>query len=390
MRQLSDPELIAPPVGLYVHMPWCIQKCPYCDFNSHSLRSDLPETVYIEALALDLEQEKTRLGSRQITSLFIGGGTPSLFSARSIAQLLQHIQQTVSCSSTMEITLEANPGTVEYAKFHGYFEAGINRLSIGIQSFCDSQLKQLGRIHDSQSAIKAIDAAHYAGFDNFNTDLMFGLPGQTIQSAVNDVQQAIALNPSHISHYQLTLEPETPFYYSQPVLPIDDDIWAMQLACSELLIDNGYRQYEVSAWAKDERRCQHNENYWKFGDYIGIGAGAHGKLTQTTTQQITRCWKQKNPRQYMHSLQVSQAFDGASTIEKEDRAFEFMMNQLRLKDGFQIDQFSQRTGLTIDTLEPVLSSCIKNNLLFRSKNQIGSTELGWRYLDTILEQFLPV
>jgi oxygen-independent coproporphyrinogen-3 oxidase len=290
----------------------------------------------------------------------------------------------------MEITLEANPGTVEYAKFRGYFEAGINRLSIGIQSFSDVQLKQLGRIHNSQSAIKAIDAAHHAGFENFNTDLMFGLPGQSIQSAVHDVQQAIALNPSHISHYQLTLEPETPFYYSQPVLPQDDDIYAMQLACSEQLTDNGYQQYEVSAWAKDNHRCQHNENYWKFGDYIGIGAGAHGKLTNTTTQQITRCWKQKNPRQYTNSLQVLQAIGGTSTIEKKDRAFEFMMNQLRLKDGFQIDQFSLRTGLTIDTLEPVLSSCINNNLLFRSTNQIGCTDQGWRYLDSILEKFLPV
>lgn len=389
MHQKPDPKLIAPPVGLYVHMPWCVLKCPYCDFNSHSLRGDLPESAYLEALILDLEYEKTRLDSRHITSIFIGGGTPSLFSVESISQLLQNIRQTVSCNNTMEITLEANPGTVEYAKFKGYFEAGINRLSIGVQSFCDSQLKQLGRIHDSQSAIKAIDAAHHAGFENFNTDLMFGLPGQSIQTAVNDVQQAIALNPSHVSHYQLTLEPETPFYYSQPVLPKDDDIWAMQLACSERLMDNGYLQYEVSAWAKDNHRCQHNENYWKFGDYIGIGAGAHGKLTNTTTQQITRCWKHKNPRRYMNDVQNSQAIEGTSTIEVEDRAFEFMMNQLRLKDGFQINQFSQHTGLTIDTLEPVLSSCINNNLLFRSKNQIGCTDQGWRYLDSILEQFLP-
>jgi oxygen-independent coproporphyrinogen-3 oxidase len=389
MYQKPDPKLIAPPVGLYVHMPWCVQKCPYCDFNSHSLRSDLPESVYIEALVQDLEHEKIRLGSRQITSIFIGGGTPSLFSSESISQLLQTIQQTMPCSSSMEITLEANPGTVDYAKFQGYFDAGINRLSIGVQSFCDSQLKQLGRIHDSQSAIKAIDAAHHAGFVNFNTDLMFGLPGQTIQSAVADVQQAIALNPSHISHYQLTLEPETPFYYSQPVLPKDDDIWAMQLACSERLKDNGYQQYEVSAWAKDDYYCQHNQNYWEFGDYIGIGAGAHGKLTDLETQQITRCWKLKNPRQYINSLQDSHAIDGITAIEKTDRAFEFMMNYLRLKDGFQLEQFSQRTGLTIDKLEPALSQCVDDNLLFRSNHKIRCTEHGWRYLDSILEQFLP-
>ncbi|MEE9413054.1 MAG: radical SAM family heme chaperone HemW [Methylococcales bacterium] len=389
MQQQSDPKLNAPPVGLYVHMPWCIQKCPYCDFNSHALHSDLPEAIYIEALTLDLEQEKPRLGSRQITSLFIGGGTPSLFSAESISELLQHIQQTVSCSSTMEVTLEANPGTVDDAKFQGYFDAGINRLSIGVQSFSDSQLKQLGRIHNSQSALKAIDAAHHAGFSDFNTDLMFGLPGQSIQSAVADVQQAIDLNPSHISHYQLTLEPETPFYYSPPVLPVDDDIWAMQFACRELLIDNGYQQYEISAWAKEDHRCQHNENYWQFGDYIGIGAGAHGKLTNITTQQITRCWKQKSPRHYMNNLKSPQTPNGISIIEKEDRAFEFMMNQLRLKDGFKINQFNQRTGLTIDKLEPALSCCISKNLLFNSNNQIGCTEFGWRYLDSILEQFLP-
>jgi oxygen-independent coproporphyrinogen-3 oxidase len=386
---ISTPQLIAPPVGLYVHMPWCVQKCPYCDFNSHSLRSDLPELNYIEALLNDLKHEKKRLGAREITSIFIGGGTPSLFSPESIAQLLERIQQTVSCSSTMEVTLEANPGTVEYAKFKGYFEAGINRLSIGVQSFCDSQLKQLGRIHDSQSAIKAIDAAHHAGFGNFNTDLMFALPGQTTQSAVADVQQAIDLNPSHISHYQLTLEPETPFYYSQPLLPKDDDIWAMQQACSECLIDNGYQQYEVSAWAKGHRHCQHNENYWKFGDYIGIGAGAHGKLTNAATQQITRRWKQKNPRQYINGLKHSQAIEGLTIIEEQDRGFEFLMNHLRLKDSFDTVIFNQRTGLSVDSLEPALTRCINDNLLFRSKYKIGCTEQGWRYLDTILEHFLP-
>ncbi len=387
-KQFSSP-LSEPPVALYIHMPWCIQKCPYCDFNSHSLRNELPETVYIQSLLIDLEHEKQRLGSRVISSIFIGGGTPSLFSAESIALLLSSIEQTVNCSNTMEITLEANPGTVEFARFRDYYEAGINRLSIGIQSFCDDKLKQLGRIHDSQSAIKAVFAAQQAGFNNFNTDLMFGLPGQTTKSAIADLQQAIDLSPSHISHYQLTLEPETPFYYSQPTLPKDDAIWEMQLACHKLLVDHGYQQYEVSAWAKQNAYCQHNQNYWEFGDYLGIGAGAHGKLTNITTQEIIRSWKHKSPRQYIKALDNSTAIEGITPIDTKDRSFEFMMNHLRLKYGFDDSLFNQRTGLSIESLEPALSSCIKSNLMFRTQQKTGCTQQGWRYLDTILEHFLP-
>ncbi len=390
--QQANLVLENPPVSLYIHMPWCIQKCPYCDFNSHSLRSELPESAYVKALLTDLEQEKTRLGSRMIGSIFIGGGTPSLFSAHSIDHLLKKVRQTMNCAEAMEITLEANPGTVELERFKGFFNAGVNRLSLGIQSFSDAKLKQLGRIHDSRLAIKAVKSAYQAGFDNVNTDLMFGLPGQTIESAIADMQQAIELNPTHISHYQLTLEPETPFYYTQPVLPKDDDIWAMQLACAELLLDNAYSQYEVSAWAKHGQVCQHNQNYWEFGDYIGIGAGAHSKLTDQESQEIHRSWKHRNPRQYMKVLQNSgdeTVADGMLFIKKSERPFEFMMNHLRLKDGFQVSVFNQRTGLSVDTLEPALSDCINKALMFKSNQKIGCTEQGWRYLDTILEQFLP-
>ncbi len=383
-------QLQTPPVALYVHMPWCVQKCPYCDFNSHSLRNALPEETYLQALLIDLKHEQDSLGCREISSIFIGGGTPSLFSPESIACLLDGIRQIVYCSETMEITLEANPGTVELARFKGYADSGINRLSIGVQSFSDSSLKQLGRIHNSQTAIKAIDAAHQAGFENFNVDLMFGLPGQTIQSAVADVQQAITLKPPHISHYQLTLEPETPFFYSQPVLPKDDDIWRMQVACHELLSENTYQQYEVSAWAKDKYFCKHNLNYWNFGDYIGIGAGAHGKLTNTATQEITRSWKYKNPRQYINSVEEASAVAGIKEIEINDRAFEFMMNRLRLNNSFPENLFQQRTGLSLHDLEPALSYCINNKLLYQSNQKIGCTEQGWRHLDSILEKFLPI
>ena len=389
---LKPGELREPPVSLYVHMPWCVQKCPYCDFNSHQLRQELPESVYIEALLIDLQQEAKRLGSRQISTVFIGGGTPSLFSAESISGLLSGIKQTVQYSEAMEVTLEANPGTLDISRFNGYPDAGVNRLSVGVQSFADQHLQKLGRIHDGQAARQAVTMARQCGFANLNTDLMHGLPEQTIESAMSDVQHAIDLDVPHISHYQLTLEPDTPFYYKKPVLPEMDDLWEIQLACHNLLSENGYHQYEISAWSKPGHECRHNYNYWQFGDYIGIGAGAHGKLTCEQTQSVTRRWKHKSPQRYIEHINASQpeqSIEGQHIVDHRELPFEFLMNHLRLTSGFEIEIFKQRTGMAIDCLEPELSGYIQQNLLFRSNQGIACTAFGWRHLDAILEKFLP-
>lgn len=376
-----------PPLSLYIHFPWCIQKCPYCDFNSHAVKVPIPEIAYIEALLLDLQTDLRLLAdSREIVSIFMGGGTPSLFSAEALDLLLSGIKRKLLLSDDCEITLEANPGTFESAKFHEFRALGINRLSIGIQSFDDRQLQKLGRVHTAREAMAAVEIAIAAGFDNFNLDLMFGLPEQTLTEALVDVQTAISLMPAHISFYQLTLEPNTYFYKFPPTLPEDELIFAAQKNCQQLLADHGYLQYEVSAYAQAGRQSRHNLNYWQFGDYLGIGAGAHGKISRALPNEILRTQKPKSPEQY-----ISQAGTMESEVIAIDQlALEFLMNQLRLKSGFNLQDFQSRTGLTVNSLQPALSRCLDKGLLFRQGEQILCTERGWDFLDVVLEQFVPM
>lgn len=375
-----------PPLSLYIHFPWCIQKCPYCDFNSHAVKTGIPEMQYIEALLADLDADLALLPNvRPIQSIFMGGGTPSLFSADALQILLKGIHARVELSADCEITLEANPGTFESAKFQAFRALGINRLSIGIQSFHDKHLKKLGRVHDAEEAGKAVGIAQQAGFDNLNLDLMFGLPEQTMAEALADVNAAISLGPTHISFYQLTLEPNTYFNKFPPTLPEDETIYAMQKACQALLAEQGYAQYEISAYAKTGFQCRHNRNYWQFGDYLGIGAGAHGKLSVALPGNIVRTAKTKHPEQYL----ARRAISTMEIIAVEQLPLEFMMNHLRLKDGFALDDFNAATGLTPDHLQPALSRCIELGLLIDRHGQICCSEQGWDFLDEILEKFIP-
>jgi len=378
-----------PPLSLYIHIPWCVRKCPYCDFNSHKSPDTLPEKDYIDALIRDLEQELPSVWGRTIQTIFIGGGTPSLFSAEVYDRLFSSIRALLPLSAQVEITLEANPGTFESQRFADYRDLGINRLSIGIQSFNDSSLRALGRIHDSKQAIKAVETAHKVGFDNFNLDLMFGLPQQTQQTAQNDVATAIALEPSHISYYQLTLEPNTLFYQQPPQLPDEDPIIDWQIANQQRLAQAGYQQYEVSAYAKNKQRCQHNLNYWQFGDYIGIGAGAHGKISDASKQSILRRSKQKQPQAYMDTAGTHAVISKEETISKHDVGFEFMLNALRLTDGFPTPLFYQHAGLPISHIDKALQQAENENLLIRDIHHIRPTEKGERYLNTLIELFLP-
>jgi len=375
-----------PPLSLYIHIPWCIKKCPYCDFNSHAVKADMPETAYVAALLDDLALDRERYHiTRPISSIFIGGGTPSLFSPEAINRLLRGIEQQLRLEEGVEITLEANPGTFESHKFAEFRALGINRLSIGIQSFNDSLLKKLGRVHSAQEAIHAAEIARQSGFDNFNLDLMFGLPGASPESTKTDVETAISLKPTHISFYQLTLEPNTWFHKFPPKLPDDETIFSTQKQCQSLLAEHGYRQYEVSAYSKQGRQCRHNVNYWQFGDYLGIGAGAHGKITQQLPQRIIRSFKPKSPEQY---LSDSHQNGGAEAIAVAELPLEFIMNHLRLKQGFTLETYQAATGLAVETLEPALSDCVKQNLLVQQNNHYYCSEQGWNFLDNILEKFI--
>jgi oxygen-independent coproporphyrinogen-3 oxidase len=375
------------PLSLYIHIPWCIQKCPYCDFNSHAIKSDTPEAEYIAALLNDLSLDIQLYNiTRPINSIFIGGGTPSLFSPESIDRLLQGIGRQLELKEDLEITLEANPGTFESHKFAEFRMLGINRLSIGIQSFNDSLLKKLGRVHSGQEAIHAAEIAHQSGFDNFNLDLMFGLPGADPDSSKIDIETAISLKPSHISFYQLTLEPNTWFHKFPPKLPDDEIIFKTQKQCQQVLAEHGYRQYEVSAYSKQGRQCQHNVNYWQFGDYLGIGAGAHGKITQELPHRIIRSFKPKSPEKYLID---SHQNGGTEVIGVGELPLEFIMNHLRLKQGFTLQGYQAATGLGIATLEPALSDCVKQNLLVQQHNHYYCSERGWNFLDNILEKFIP-
>ncbi|WP_347988009.1 radical SAM family heme chaperone HemW [Methylomonas sp. AM2-LC] len=374
------------PLSLYIHFPWCIRKCPYCDFNSHETKSAIPEAQYVDALLADLQRELSLLVTQpQIISIFMGGGTPSLFSATEIGRLLSEIKQCVTLADDCEITMEANPGSFESAKFHEFRSIGINRLSIGVQTFNDQYLKDLGRIHNAKEAIRAVEIARAAGFENFNLDFMFGLPGQTLADAMHDIQTAIALKPTHISFYQLTLEPNTYFYKYPPLLPDDEDIFSAQKACQQQLAENGYQQYEVSAYALPGYQCQHNKNYWQFGDYLGIGAGAHGKISQTLPTHIIRTAKPKNPEQYLKQACVDQR----TVIEVAQLPLEFLMNALRLSNGFSLDDYQRVTGLDRKSLEPTLTQCLKQSLLVEHQQRFRCSAKGWDFLDVILEKFCP-
>ena len=375
------------PLSLYVHIPWCIKKCPYCDFNSHQIGDDLPEQAYIQALLRDLESELPQIWGRRLESVFIGGGTPSVFSAEGIEQLLSGLRALLPLRPSMEITMEANPGTFEQERFKAYRQAGINRLSIGIQSFNAAHLHALGRVHDDKEALRAADIAKTAGFDNFNLDLMFGLPQQSPTQALADLQQAIDCEPTHISWYQLTLEPNTLFHHSPPILPDNESIWDMQQQGQHLLAQAGFAQYEVSAYAKNGQRSQHNMNYWEFGDYMGIGAGAHGKIT-VADGTITRYSKYRQPKQYMDQAMLGIARSSSELLNKDDIPFEFMLNALRLKHGVARDLFEERTRLSIDEVNEKIQLAKKRGLLIDSATRLQSSPQGWDFLNDTIEHFI--
>lgn len=383
--------MLSPPaLALYIHVPWCVKKCPYCDFNSHNRPDAIPQAEYVAALLADLEQDLPLVWGRTVTSVFFGGGTPSLFSADSIAAILDGAAARLSFRPGLEVTLETNPGTAEFDRFDAYRRAGVNRISFGIQSFDDGCLARLGRIHDSAQAERAVGMAQDAGFDNFNLDLMYALPGQTLAMALHDVERAVALQPTHLSHYQLTLEPNTVFAAKPPPdLPEDDIAWDMQEHCQAAMAAAGYAQYEVSAHARPGRQCAHNLNYWKFGDYLGIGAGAHGKLTVPATEgEILRRWKLKQPRDYLAKASSAARIGGDEWIAPASRPFEFMLNALRLNDGFELPLFEARTGLPRITLEPRLSQCMAKGWLERDGHRVRPTEFGRRFLNDVMGAFL--
>ncbi|MCZ6733672.1 MAG: radical SAM family heme chaperone HemW [Gammaproteobacteria bacterium] len=375
-----------PPLSLYIHLPWCVRKCPYCDFNSYRLGEELPEQAYIDALIRDLDQDLPRVWGRRIQSIFLGGGTPSLFSPESIDALLSAVRARLPFDAESEVTLEANPGTVDLGRFKGFREAGINRLSIGVQSFEEEKLRALGRMHGREEALRAADAARAAGFDNFNLDLMFGLPNQTVEQALADVRTAIDLAPDHLSVYQLTIEPNTAFYAAPPELPDDDIRWTMQQQLQEFLRDNEYQQYEVSAYAREGRRCNHNLNYWHFGDYLGIGAGAHGKISDA--EGISRTRKINQPNAYIANAGTARGITDDRRLSWQDAIVEFMMNALRLTDGFPVPLFQERTGLPISVAMSALNTAQREELLVRGDQTIRPTDRGKRFLNDLLCLFL--
>ena len=374
-----------PPLSLYIHIPWCVKKCPYCDFNSHESRTEIPEKRYVAALIADLEQSVPRVYGRKIQSVFFGGGTPSLFSADSINEILSAVRMLTPLDYGAEITLEANPGTVDTAHFLGYKQAGVNRVSLGIQSFNADYLKALGRIHDDKQAIQAAELA-LTTFERVNLDVMYGLPNQSLEHALQDARQAASLNPDHLSFYHLTLEPNTPFHRTPPSLPSDDMSADMQEQIEALLAENGYEHYETSAFCKPNNQARHNLNYWQFGDYLGIGAGAHSKLS--FHDKITRETRHRHPKAFMEGAEAGNATDNTWVIEQADLGFEFMMNALRLTGGFETKLFSERTGMPVQAISMGLAEASKKGLITQNTQSIQPTLLGQRYLNDLLELFL--
>ncbi|HIF9229014.1 radical SAM family heme chaperone HemW [Photobacterium damselae] len=381
--------LIPPPLSLYVHIPWCVQKCPYCDFNSHALKAEIPELDYIDALLDDLSTDLLAYhlehGERKLHSIFIGGGTPSLISPEEIARLLQGIEARIPFSDDIEITMEANPGTVEAGRFQAYQQAGVNRISIGIQSFQDEKLKRLGRIHGAQEAITAAKLAAEAGLNSFNIDLMHGLPDQSINDALADLAQAIGLNPPHLSWYQLTIEPNTLFYSQPPTLPDDDELWDIFEQGHKMLTDAGYVQYEISGYSKPGKQCQHNLNYWRFGDYLGIGCGSHGKIS-FDDGRIVRTVKVKHPRGYLNPEKAY--LDQETVVANDERPFEFFMNRFRLLEACPKQDFVARTGLPLTHIQGAIDWALAQNYLTESDTHWQITEHGKLFLNDLLAAFV--
>ena len=386
VTKLSLHEL--PPLSLYVHLPWCVRKCPYCDFNSYTAGEDAPRERYLAALLQDLESEARRANGRELISVFLGGGTPSLFSPRQIGALLDQVAASFTLAGNAEITMEANPGTVECGDPAGYRKAGVNRLSIGAQSFSSESLQLLGRIHSVADIERSVAEAR-VNFDNINVDIMYALPGQTVSAAIHDIEQASRLEANHLSWYQLTLEPNTIFYARPPDdLPDEDTTWEIQEQGQALLAEHGYRQYEVSAHAKEDRACKHNLNYWLFGDYLAIGAGAHGKIT--SAQGIARFVKPANPLQYMNMVEARGEIPAPVMVERADLAFEFMLNALRLTAGFAESDFCERTGQTAAELHAVMRPAVDKGLVLRENESVWrATRLGRRFLNDLQAEFLP-
>ena len=387
MKSAIDNPQAALPLSLYIHIPWCAKKCPYCDFNSHAVKAPIPETEYVAALLRDLDHElRDAPESRPLVSIFFGGGTPSLFSGAAIARILDGVKARLAFARDIEITLEANPGTAEAANFHDYRRAGVNRLSMGVQSLDDAKLKALGRIHGAQEARDAVAMARAAGFDNFNLDLMFALPAQTVAEAAQDLAQLIALAPTHISYYHLTLEPNTAFYRAPPPLPDSDSAYAMLEAGQAALAAAGYVQYETSAYAQTGREAAHNRNYWTFGDYLGIGAGAHGK--RTLNGVVERRARHKHPKTYLETAGSVASLQEQRTVAGDELAFEYCLNALRLHEGFAIADFEARTGLPFAALEPRLEKQRQKGLIRMTDGRVQPTPLGRDHLNTLLTELL--
>ncbi|MFV0542197.1 MAG: radical SAM family heme chaperone HemW [Marinicella pacifica] len=382
--------MITPPkLSLYIHFPWCVQKCPYCDFNSHQLKTDLDEATYVDALLADLEQDLPLIWGRTINTIFMGGGTPSLFSAQSMQRLLSGIRALLPIRPDAEITMEVNPGSREFDNLNAYRQAGINRLSFGVQSLDNDKLKVLGRIHNADQAIKAIDKAHQAGLTNFNTDLMFALPNQSLADAKDDLLALLDLSPPHVSYYQLTLEPNTLFAVKPPDgIPSEGLQQDMYFQGQTILADAGYQQYEVSAYAGQNNPAEHNLNYWRFGDYLGIGAGAHSKITQGHHGEIIRLVKQKHPQTYLNTVRQEKRIIEQKTLSQDDLLFEFLLNHLRLKEPMPLKRFSERTGLDVSRLTTLFTASVPENWYQLNDQSITLTETGFLNSDSILQQLL--
>jgi oxygen-independent coproporphyrinogen-3 oxidase len=375
-------------IAVYVHLPWCVRKCPYCDFNSHAAPERIPEEAYVAALLADLDADLDLAAGRTVTSVFLGGGTPSLFGAGAVGTLLAGLAGRLPFAADVEITMEANPGTIEHGRFEGYAAAGVNRVSLGAQSFDARTLQVLGRIHGPAEIGAAVAELRDAGIANFNLDLMYALPGQSTAAALADLREAIALSPAHLSHYQLTLEPGTAFYHRPPALPDDDLALEMQLECQQALSTAGFRRYEVSAYARAGRQCRHNLNYWRFGDYLGIGAGAHGTLTMDG--KVIRTEKPRMPRQYLRRATKGMGAVGTRRpVPQTDLPFEFMLNALRLNEGFTPADFERTTGLAASVIQSTLSALETRGLLGRTAGRLRPTDLGFRFLNDLQACFLP-
>jgi putative oxygen-independent coproporphyrinogen III oxidase len=380
------PALLAPPLALYVHFPWCVRKCPYCDFNSYTLQGELAAEPYVTRLERDLEAQAPEVAGREVLSVFFGGGTPSLFSPDSIARVLAAARRHLAVALDAEVTLEANPGAIERGAFGEYRAAGVTRVSLGAQSFAPEALAALGRIHTPAETRRAAEELHAAGLTNFNLDLMYALPGQVRAGALRDVEEALALAPAHLSHYQLTLEPGTVFAAQPPRLPDEDEAAAMLEDCAARLAAGGFSQYEVSAYAQPGRQCRHNLNYWRFGDYLGVGAGAHGKLTFPERGAIARTVQPREPRRYLAAAPDELT---RRTVPKAELPFEFMLNALRLTAGFALREFRERTGLEQRAIDAPLSALLDRGLLVRTTEGFRASELGLRFLNDLLVEFMP-